>query len=317
VVFALLLFIVLREFWLAIPRRQEVRDRQEGGEGEVRLDFSSKPAAQVSIWRHDLDTGATRIIREAVESPAAEPLEPGSYTLLFQKGGFSDLRYPVYLEEGDRTMSVDLVPSSRVPDGMIWIPPGDFWVYRSSEDRQIRFLPGFFIDRTEVSRGAYQRFLDASGHPPPSGWSPAGPEDRTPVTGVSWPEAEAYARWAGKRLPTEEEWEKGALGVDRRRFPWGNVLDASRCNVQPVRNPPVLLEVDAPTQDLSVYGCLHMAGNVSEWTAGWYLQEEVYRNRRGCAWNLPLTDHWHSLRGYSLPAMRANNVGFRCVKDVR
>lgn len=115
-------------------------------------------------------------------------------------------------------------------------------------------LGPFLIDRHEVTNAQYKKFR-------PSHVFPAEKGDH-PVTGISWHDAQAYAAWAGKRLPTEEEWEKAARGTDGRKWPWGNVFERGRCNLGAGITP-----VGSFEGDRSPYGALDMAGNVQEWTA--------------------------------------------------
>ena len=98
--------------------------------------------------------------------------------------------------------------------------------WRAAEQPKHRVdLPAFYLDRAEVTNAAYKKFVDATRHKPPSNWTgssfPDG-RDNFPVTGVTWQDAADYAAWAGKRLPTEAEWEAAARGTDGRKYPWGN-----------------------------------------------------------------------------------------------
>src|SRR5204862_5785806 len=155
------------------------------------------------------------------------------------------------------------------------------------------FVPSFYIDRTEVTNAEFKRFR------PDHAFAP-GEEDR-PVTNVTYDEAAAYARWAGKRLPTDEEWEKAARGTDGRRYPWGNAWDASRvaprahrpgapdrpiaekranvCSAFPSRVSPA----GSRPAGASPYGCLDMAGNAWEWVQGFYQGNAEQRILRGGA----------------------------------
>ena len=107
-------------------------------------------------------------------------------------------------------------------ENAVYIPAGPFPYGESGE---LRYLPPFSIDRWPVTVALYGEFLDATGHPAPAGFGPLvlDPERREhPVTRVSWFDARAYCEWRGRRLPTEEEWEKAARGTDEREYPWGD-----------------------------------------------------------------------------------------------
>ncbi|NKB81911.1 MAG: SUMF1/EgtB/PvdO family nonheme iron enzyme [Nitrospirales bacterium] len=137
-----------------------------------------------------------------------------------------------------------------------------------------------------------------------------------PVVGVSWYEADAYARWVGKRLPMEEEWEKAACGVDGRDYPWGGQFDGEKCNSLESGiggTTPVMKHVNG----LGPYGCYDMAGNVLEWTQSWHEKDPALKVLRGGSW---VNDTWElrSANQYVyLPTVRFNDVGFRCVQDIR
>ena len=126
------------------------------------------------------------------------------------------------------------------------------------------YLDAFYIDTHEVTLGEYHEFLLETGHPTslPESVSEFSPTDRHPVVGVSWHDAMAYARWAGKRLPTEAEWEKAARGgLMDKNYPWGNEpLSSAHANYyNRVGTVPV------GSYEPNGYGLYDMAGNVSEW----------------------------------------------------
>jgi iron(II)-dependent oxidoreductase len=213
-------------------------------------------------------------------------------------------------------------------------------------------LPAYKIDKYLVTNAQYARFVAATGHRPPENWSdgkiPTG-KVLHPVTLVSWYDATKYAAWAGKRLPTEQEWEKAARGNDGRRWPWGNSMDAARVNTY--YNVGSTSAVTAYPQGASPYGVLDMAGNVSQWVADDFLPypdsdaqrdlfkakagvvnsemdrslgvldlvttEARYKVMRGGSWKSDpfSTSSFH--RNYSLPNYASSFYGFRCAQSVQ
>ncbi len=191
-------------------------------------------------------------------------------------------------------------------------------------------LPAFYIDRCEVTNAQYARYLAATGAPPPITWNgpkaPAGKENH-PVTNVSWFDAMRYAIWAGKRLPTEAEWEKAARGTDGRRFPWGNDDDPARRNLA---EEGKLRPVGQLPAGASPFGCMDMSGNAWEWTADWYAgyPETTARSphfgrqykvmRGGGAIYFYGIDNAGSCiqRARLVPYGDHDGLGFRCVQDV-
>lgn len=186
------------------------------------------------------------------------------------------------------------------------------------------WISEFLIDRTEVTQAAYARCLAAgSCGAPRCEWAPNERADE-PVRCVTWAQARAYCAWAGKRLPSEAEWEKAARGSDGRRYPWGNAAPTCalasyvRCGVTPAA-------VGAHPSGASPYGALDMAGNVDEWVEDWY-STEYYRT---CPARDPLGpssgmqrvvrggayDPWH-MRSASRNAVAPDTsealIGFRC-----
>ena len=158
---------------------------------------------------------------------------------------------------------------------MILIPAG---VFRMGSD-EFDFegpphdvdVAAFYIDRHPVTIAAYARFVEATGHPAPPDWHDAVLTERQdhPVDRVTWDSAREYADWAGKRLPTEAEWEFAARGVEGRRYPWGGEApDDRRANFgMSVRSTsPVGVYPGGVTPE----GVHDLAGNVWEWCADWF-----------------------------------------------
>lgn len=192
----------------------------------------------------------------------------------------------------------------------------------------------FLIDECLVTNGEYEAFLKATGYRPaerrnflkhwPGGRCPAALRDH-PVVYVDLEDAQAYARWAGKRLPTEAEWQLAGQGTDGRPWPWGTEPDPARANGQGKGTTPVR----AFPAGRSPYGCYDMAGNVWQWTESErddghtryaILRGGSYFSAEGSVWYVrggaqPLTRHAKFLLLY--PGLdRCATIGFRCVKDV-
>lgn len=157
------------------------------------------------------------------------------------------------------------------PTGMVFVPGGEFKMGSNSGDEHSRpehyvTVGPFFMDITEVTNEAYKQFVDAAGYKAPPQWKDGTfppDKERFPVTGVTWHDAVAYAQWAGKRLPTEQEWELAARGTDGRLYPWGAKWDTKMANAAGASRG--LREVGQG--GTSPFGLYDMSGNAWEWTA--------------------------------------------------
>ena len=167
-------------------------------------------------------------------------------------------------------------PDERIPQhtkaDMVLIPAGEFQMgtnrikdHDEAQPIHTVYLDAFYMDTHEVTIKAYYEFLLDTGHPTslPESVSQFSPTDDHPVVGVSWHDAMAYAKWAGKRLPTEAEWEKAARGgLIEADYPWGNDnIDSSRANYGKINHGTLPVGSYAP----NTFGLYDMAGNVSEW----------------------------------------------------
>ena len=196
--------------------------------------------------------------------------------------------------------------------------PWDANIYPYEFPRQTKSLPAFYIDRFEVTNELYAKFVRATKHRP-SRYAryPQLNAPRQPVVGVGWADAEAYCAWAGKRLPTEEEWEKAARGTDGRRWPWGDDADAQRFNGRASENfAPV--EVGRYPKGNSPYGAADMAGNVWEMTSGAW--RDGSKAMRGGSFLNTLPDARTSVRWAAASDSASNGanwLGFRCAMNAR
>lgn len=227
----------------------------------------------------------------------------------------------------------DISNPTSPPPGMAYVPVGEFMMGRDDGDQYERpahkvMVKPFFIDLYEVTREDYKKCLNAKKCPLPQGWNsdssyPEGTA-RQPVTGVTWDAANAYAQWAGKRLPTEEEWEYAARGIDGRRYPWGNGWKQGLANANGAANHLV----DVGTyHGTSPYGAFDMVGNAWEWTASKMVpypggtlpidvSDDVRVIRGGTYLNNSDQVTTTFRRGWSEQGEDDySNTGFRCVKD--
>ncbi len=226
-------------------------------------------------------------------------------------------------------------PDVENPAGMVLVAAGTYRIGRDDGDPLARpahsvQLEAFYIDKTEVTNREYKRFADASGHGVPPVWKsgsyPAG-EDDWPVCNVSWQDASDYAAWAGKRLPTEAEWEAAARGRDGLVYPWGNEWKEGVANIGKKSTDNGIEEVGRYKAGASPVGALDMIGNVWEWTAdGFKLYPDskepapavtdpaAYRIIRGGAFDGKRFND-ASYRGYLRADKGYDKTGFRCVKS--
>ena len=238
-------------------------------------------------------------------------------------------------EACDRETGLPLEVIARDGARMVLVPAGPFLI--GSEDgrpdeRPIRkiVLAAYYIDVTEVTLGQFRPFVAASQTDVPD-WVLDGDDD-LPASAVTYYDAAAYARWAGKRLPTEAQWEKAARPARDDPYPWGSAHprspEAVRANALDPSGElsPSLKPVGSYPEGASPYGCLDLAGNVWEWCADWYRWRPpdgpdgpplgTRRVIRGGSSNNLAFDLRASARGAFEPFRRGGNIGFRCVVPV-
>jgi formylglycine-generating enzyme required for sulfatase activity len=203
---------------------------------------------------------------------------------------------------------------------MITIPAGNY-LYR--ENKQNRKLPEYNIMKNPVTVAQYREFCKINGckmpYVLPGEWVW---NDNHPITMITWREASAFAEWCGLSLPTEEEWEKAARGIDGRNFPWGNEWDASKC-CNSVSESAIQIQtcpVGSFPSGNSPYGVQDMSGNVWEWCDSWFDspgKEKKRRVIRGGSYGNFDINYFRTISRigkHPHPLVGEYNIGFRCVQ---
>ena len=223
----------------------------------------------------------------------------------------------------------------QVPSGMVYVSGGTFMMGRDKVTdqaerpaHQVTVAP-FYIDLNEVTNEDYKKFVQATGHSAPMTWAGgAYPSDAAskPVAGVRWDDANAYAAWARKRLPTEEEWEFAARGTDGRLYPWGNDWQQGSANANGAGHR--MADVGS-FKGTSPYGAFDMIGNAWEWTSSDlrpYPGGRLPANLAGDDLKVIRGGSYESTKDYATTTYRTGwpargartyaQTGFRCARDI-
>ncbi|MBM4299583.1 MAG: formylglycine-generating enzyme family protein, partial [Deltaproteobacteria bacterium] len=243
----------------------------------------------------------------------------------------------VFYMRSDQSKS-EIVGKDGAPAVLI---PGGAFIMGNDEDspRQEVFVGAFYLDKYEVTVARYAAFLKATGNVGvPEEWATVNLErdGELPVVSVDWQDASNFCQWAGRRLPTEAEWEKAARGGDERKFPWGNDTPSDeRARFLKSYQNPVYKDGVAPVgshpKGVSPYGVHDLAGNVWEWVADWFgesfspgesrnpLGPKSGKSKvlRGGGWYDPPERVTAIRRMHAPPGHRDDSVGFRCAMDAR
>lgn len=291
----------------------------------AQLDGAAAPAAALE------STGAAAAPEEEAEERKRTwmPIAIGAVLLLGLAGAIA-----FYLSRNRHTevaKATTPAPTLSTPTGeMVLVPAGPF-LY--GKNLQSVTLPAYYIDQTEVRNTDYQSFAKATGHALPDGFAASQPD--LPVVNVAIDDARQFARWAGKRLPTNEEWEKAARGPDGLPFPWGKDSDAGNANVRDNRllRKHDLMPVRSFESGASPFHAVQMVGNVWEFVepavtpspeavrAGAGIvnppagQDEPWYRIRGESYQEPLSKNVMWDWGTMPARYKGHELGFRCVKD--
>jgi len=301
------------------------------------LTIETEPSgASVSVARVQpiADFAARRAFPLGQTPLAGHRLVAGDYLLGLTHEQAGALQFLVSIEPAkDLRVTCNLLKAGAAPEGMVLVAEG-----KSAVGSEGSVIPAFLIDQHEVtneeflkfvSAGGYRdrnlwgatawdsvlhAFVDRTGVPGPRFWSggtyPADKKDH-PVVGITWYEASAYARWAGKDLPTSSQWWRAALGDAGAPFPWGR--DAKTAEIRANFELAGTRPVGSYPLGGSPFGCLDMAGNVREWLreAG---PDPARRVVVGGSWQDPVYMFEPDHAEWFDPAFSNDAIGFRCVK---
>jgi eukaryotic-like serine/threonine-protein kinase len=270
--------------------------------------------------------GANRLLIAAIAFVALLVIAIGGYLLLLRSR-------PAEKSAAAPSAELPVTKVDRLGQRMRLVPAGGF-IFGNSDDphspneKENVVLPAFYIDETEVSNASYRKFCEITSHKAPESENYTSHPD-FPVTNVSYEDALAYAKWTGKRLPAEKEWEKAARGTGERIYPWGNdAWNDAPTTIQPVLTYP---------KRVSPYGAYNMAGNVFEWTSSHFqvgpaeiddmvktLGSSSFSRdwsiiKGGCfSGNAKLNLFWKTYMRRGWPKDQgAPVIGFRCVSDAK
>ncbi|MGD2251979.1 MAG: SUMF1/EgtB/PvdO family nonheme iron enzyme [Anaerolineales bacterium] len=305
-----------------------------GGTGERQPQGISQPTSDQDVGETEIPQGiapatATQEMPTPTEAASPQPDLPSIQTRASEKDGMMQ----VYVPEGTFLMGSS----------------GDSMAKPDENPQHEVYLDAFWIDQWEVTNEMFAAFLngpagnqledgvtwlDANGryvriHEHNGTWEPDPGYESHPVADVTWYGARAYCEWAGRRLPTEAEWEKAARYNDARVFPWGDSYPT--CSVANINGcEESTREVGSYPEGASPYGAFDMTGNLWEWVLDWY-GEDYYANSpdrnpsgpadgtqrvvRGSSWNELTRSGRSANRGKIEPVSSLGSVGFRCADE--
>lgn len=280
--------------------------------------------ADREIKRDDVAPGVLEVVAKAVNPDRNDRWQSAQAFRDALKSAFDSAYYPATPSEDAGKFC-----GNGSVEGMVYFPGGSFLmgnnaIREEAPEEEVHVEP-FWMDIYPVTVDQYARYLKETGAPEPRFWRDAqlnGPEQ--PVVGIAWDEATGYARWAGKQLPSEAQWEFAARGRANRKYPWGNLPpDTTRCNYRNYLGMPsiVTMHEDGSTPE----GLFDLAGNVYEWTLDPYLPYGHIRNGnvdidgaprkvvRGGCYESEVEELTTTARKGFFQNVRLRNVGFRCV----
>lgn len=280
----------IREFAAHLGVSERMISKWEAGRENIRPRPVNQAALDTCLTRSDADTRArfAHLVGDSLVSDAQPDLHP-------EPIGSDRIKHP---RDGSDMVKVE---------GSVFL---------SGPSNEPVWVPEFYLDAHLVSNAQYAQFLAATGRTPPQRWEngryPEGLADH-PVVFVTWYDAAAYAEWAGKTLPTSQQWEKAARGTRGNVYPWGDQPTPAKCNVRE-NGVGSTTPVDCYQSGISPYGVYDMCGNVWEWCS-----TETRHGRyelKGGAWTSLFDRATPSSFNDAAASMCDDDTGFRCATSV-
>jgi Sulfatase-modifying factor enzyme 1 len=276
----------IREFAAHLGVSERMISKWEAGRENIRPRPVNQAALDTSLTRCDPDTQARfsfltggSLVAEGSNGAVTEPI------------GESHIRHPV--------------------DGRL-MAKIDGSVFLSGPGNEPVWLPTFYIDVYPVTNAEYARFVAATGHTPPQHWTDGRPPEHLsdhPAVFVTWNDATTYAEWAGKSLPSGQQWEKAARGTRGTVYPWGDQPTPAKCNVRE-NGVGGTTAVNCYQSGVSPYGVFDLCGNIWEWCS---TETRPSRHElKGGAWTSPFLRATPSLFNDAAASMCDDDTGFRC-----
>ena len=332
-------FFVFKYWNIKQNAQNEVSAARTMPSGTIQISNTPRPMPTLTIEQTGTPLTPTRTAFAATHTPLPSPTSPpplqAGVTQISEKDGM----LMVYVPEGEFLMGS--------------VEEDDPDVSDDKKPQHPVYLDTFWIDRTEVTNAMFAQFLNEESNQSEGGadwldardederlvqsgseWQPVSGYGEHPVVDVTWYGAQAYCRWAGRRLPSEAEWEKAARGTDGRTYPWGEGIDCTRANFYKNYESGSCVGDTKPVSSYpdgaSPYGALDMAGNVWEWVADWYDDDYYnssssenpagpasgqYRVLRGGSWYDSAARVRTANRGRFWPDGAWADYGFRCARS--
>ncbi len=341
-----LLFLFVLSAYSSVPVIRNMQIQSESGNIKIIYDLDNYGGSSFQIFvTASIDGGRTYDVSPvSITGEVGENIEPGIGKEILWNASIDlpgvpleDIKIRLNANNGYTQLTYIIGNDNAL---MVLIPAGEFQMGSENSENEMPvhtvYLDDFYMDVHEVTNAQYQEFLNATGHELPEYWDdPRFNAPDQPVVGVTWYDAVAYCQWAGKRLPTEAEWEKAARGgLVGYKYPWGDTLTRDNANYVGTGGTDIWNDT-SPVRSFAPngYGLFDMIGNVYEWCLDYYDYNYYYISpsynpmgpeegntrvlRGGSCYDGYLSDYLRVASRFNYYPETTNGIiGFRCVMDI-